>query len=25
LSLILEPMIGIEPMTSPLPWACSTN
>ena len=23
--LILEPSIGIEPMTSPLPWGCSTN
>ena len=22
---ILEPMAGIEPATSPLPWACSTN
>ena len=25
LGLIAEPLIGIEPMTSPLPWACSTN
>jgi hypothetical protein len=25
LSLILEPMGGIEPPTSPLPWVCSTN
>ena len=25
LSLILEPLAGIEPATSPLPWACSTN
>ncbi len=25
LPLILEPMIGIEPMTSSLPWKCSTS
>ncbi len=25
LSLILEPKTGIEPVTSPLPWGCSTN
>jgi len=25
LSLILEPTIGIEPMTSSLPRTCSTN
>ena len=22
---ILEPMVGLEPTTFPLPWECSTN